>query len=122
MPIGPNVDAGEAGVANMPTKASKLALSLASLTANANNVITFSGASTVANTIRIQNESATTIIYWELEGAASVGSASLASPAANAISVEWIRIPVTSFNIWVPAGGPTTLNSAAGGVKVEAWA
>jgi len=118
MPYPSNVDAGRQPVSNAGMQG--LTLSLSSLTANANNQITFSGISTVARLIRIQNEHATTI-YWKVNATASTGSASVVGPAANSVSVEWISAEVTTLNIWVPTGGPTTLN-ASGGVKISAWA
>lgn len=91
-----------------------------SLTANADNSITFSGNATVARRIRIQNESSGTI-YWNADAAASTGTPSLAAPAANAVMVEWINQQITTLHIWIPTGGTTTLNGS-GGVKVAAWA
>jgi len=90
------------------------------LTANSDNSLTFSGNSTAARRIRIQNESGGTI-YWALDIAASTGSPSLVSPAANAVSVEWINMATTTLHIFIPTGGTTTLNGS-GGVKVSAWA
>src|ERR1041385_1520957 len=91
-----------------------------SLTANSDNSLTFSGNSTVARRIRLQNESAGTI-YWNADTAASTGSPSLAAPAANAVMVEWINQQITTLHIWIPTGGTTVLNGS-GGVKVSAWA
>src|ERR1041385_4077342 len=91
-----------------------------SLTANSDNSLTFSGNSTVARRIRLQNESAGTI-YWNADTAASTGSPSLAAPAANAVVVEWINQQITTLHIWIPTGGTTVLNGS-GGVKVSAWA
>jgi hypothetical protein len=90
------------------------------LTANSDNSITFSGGATVARRIRIQNESGG-IIYWETDATASAGSPSLAAPAANSVSVEWIAVQCTTLHIFVPSGGTTTLNGS-GGVKVTAYA
>lgn len=90
------------------------------LTANSDNSLTFSGNSTVARRIRIQNESSGTI-YWALDATASAGSPSLAAPAANAVMVEWISMACTTLHIFIPTGGTTTLNGS-GGVKVSAWA
>jgi len=99
----------------------KLALSAGSLSANADNPITFSGASTVARRVRIQNESAGTI-YWDADVTATLGSPSLVSPVVNAVSVEWVsNIPITTLHIFIPSGGTTVLNGT-GGVKVSAWA
>jgi hypothetical protein len=97
----------------------RLTLSASSLTANADNPITFSGASTIARRIRIQNESAGTI-YWDADTVASTGSASLAAPAANTVMVEWITVPITTLHIWIPSGGTTVLNGTTG-VKIGAW-
>lgn len=90
------------------------------LTANSDNNITFSGGSTVARRIRIQNESTGTI-YWNADATASTGSPSLASPVSNAVMVEWINAQITTLHIWIPSGGTTSLN-LTGGVKVTAWA
>lgn len=90
------------------------------LTANSDNSITFSGNSTVARRIRIQNES-TTVIYWAADTAASTGAPSLAVPGTNSVSVEWINQQITTLHIFIPAGGTTTLNGI-NGVKVTAWA
>lgn len=89
-------------------------------TNNLDNTITFSGNATAARRIRIQNESSG-VIYWETDATASTGSSSLAAPAANAVSVEWIAVQCTTLHIWVPSGGTTTLNGS-GGVKVKAYA
>lgn len=97
----------------------KLTLS-GTLTANSDNSITFSGGASVARRIRIQNESSGTI-YWETDTTASAGSPSLAAPAANAVSVEWLSIQCTTLHIFIPSGGTTTLNGS-GGVKVTAYA
>jgi hypothetical protein len=103
------------------TAATQGALTLTgTLSANADNSITFSGGATVARRIRIQNESAG-VIYWMTDATASAGSPSLISPAANAVSVEWIAIQCTTLHIFIPSGGTTTLNGA-NGVKVTAYA
>lgn len=91
-----------------------------SLTANSDNSITFSGGATVARRIRIQNESGG-VIYWETDATASAGSPSLAAPAANSVSVEWIAVQCTTLHIFIPSGGTTTLNGS-GGVKITAYA
>ena len=91
-----------------------------SLSANSDNSLTFSGGATVARRIRIQNESSG-VIYWETDATASAGSPSLASPAANAVSAEWIAVQCTTLHIFIPSGGTTTLNGS-GGVKVTAYA
>jgi hypothetical protein len=98
----------------------KLTLSLSSLTANSDNGITFSGGATVARRIRIQNESSTAI-YWETDATASAGSPSLAAPAANSVSVEWVAVQCTTLHIFIPTSGTTTLNGS-GGVKITAYA
>ena len=90
------------------------------LTANSDNSLTFSGNSTVARLIRIQNESGTTI-YWNTDATASSGSPSLPTPGTNAVVVEWINVACTTLHIFIPSGGTTTLNGS-GGVKVTAWA
>jgi hypothetical protein len=91
-----------------------------SLSANSDNSLTFSGGATVARRIRIQNESSG-VIYWETDATASAGSPSLAAPAANAVSAEWISVQCTTLHIFIPSGGTTTLNGS-GGVKVTAYA
>jgi len=91
-----------------------------SLSANSDNSLTFSGGATVARRIRIQNESSG-VIYWETDATASAGSPSLAAPAANAVSAEWIAVQCTTLHIFIPSGGTTTLNGS-GGVKVTAYA
>ncbi len=98
----------------------KLTLSLASLTANSDNAITFTGNSTVARRIRIQNESSGTI-YWDADTTASTGSPSLTAPANNAVTVEWVSMAISTLHIFVPAGGTTVVNGS-GGVKISAWA
>ena len=125
-----DVGAAVTGVAAGLTQANQIPVSNAgqqgqltisgSLTANSDNSLTFSGNSTVARRIRIQNESTGTI-YWALDTAASAGSPSLASPATNAVMVEWINMACTTLHIFIPSGGTTTLNGS-GGVKVTAWA
>lgn len=90
------------------------------LTANSDNSLTFSGGATVARRIRIQNESSG-VIYWETDATASAGSPSLAAPAANAVSAEWVAVQCTTLHIFIPSGGTTTLNGS-GGVKVTAYA
>jgi hypothetical protein len=90
------------------------------LSANSDNSLTFSGGATVARRIRIQNESSGPI-YWETDATASAGSPSLAAPAANAVSVEWIAVQCSALHIFIPSGGTTTLNGS-GGVKVTAYA
>lgn len=97
--------------------AGKLTISESSLTANSDNTITFSA---TARRIRIQNESSGPI-YWEPDATASTGSASLAAPGSNAVSVEWIAVECDVLHIWIPSGGTTVLNGS-GGVKVMAWA
>src|SRR5262249_30882018 len=54
-----------------------------SLSANSDNSLTFSGNSTIARKIRIQNESGGTI-YWHADATASTGSPAVVAPAANA--------------------------------------
>jgi len=98
----------------------KLALSASSLTVNADNPITFAGASTVARRVRIQNESGGTV-YWDADVTATIGSPSLPSPSANSVMVEWVNIPMTTLHVFVPSGGTAVLNGT-GGVKVSAWA
>lgn len=129
-PVLLDVGASVTGVAAGLTQANQVPVSNAgqqgmltisgSLSANSDNSLTFSGNSTVARRIRIQNESAGTI-YWALDTTASAGSPSLAAPASNAVMVEWINMACTTLHIFIPTGGTTTLNGS-GGVKVSAWA
>lgn len=91
-----------------------------SLSANSDNSLTFSGNSTQARLIRIQNESGTTI-YWNTDTAASAGTPGLPAPGTNAAMVEWVNVACTTLHIFIPSGGTTTLNGS-GGVKVNAWA